>query len=359
MLKSIYFIEATQLDNLIVALANDYTVFSPAIRDSKSKEPNYYQVRFNKDSHFVFNAYRVIEPLKSFFTHPLEKVAGYFAPAYKPTLNEKTVIFGIKACDLAGHRVQDYIFLEGPEVDQLYSLRRQNTILISGDCTGFKDVCHCLAWDILPHPTDGFDLNLSPLNDGYLVEVGSKKGEDLISGFSAYFHPAKDTQIAARRIKRQNLIEQLKKHLIPQGLVPRDSVQDLVRRGYDLETWNNFMLTCVECGGCNFICDTCHCFLLSDQRGDPEHSKSRSWDSCLYANYARVAGGANPLKTRIHRLRFRFTKKFDFFVDNLKMPACCGCGRCIEVCPGKIDIREVLKDLAAKLKQQKKDAANA
>jgi len=41
------------------------------------------------------------------------------------------------------------------------------------------------------------------------------------------------------------------------------------------------------------------------------------------------------------------------------MPACCGCGRCIEVCPGKIDIREVLKDLAAKLKQQKKDAANA
>jgi predicted aldo/keto reductase-like oxidoreductase len=43
-------------------------------------------------------------------------------------------------------------------------------------------------------------------------------------------------------------------------------------------------------------------------------------------------------------------KKFDFFVDNLKMPACCGCGRCIEVCPGKIDIREVLKDLAAKTK---------
>jgi len=42
-------------------------------------------------------------------------------------------------------------------------------------------------------------------------------------------------------------------------------------------------------------------------------------------------------------------KKFDFFVDNLGVPACCGCGRCIEVCPGKIDIREVLKDVAKKV----------
>jgi ferredoxin len=109
------------------------------------------------------------------------------------------------------------------------------------------------------------------------------------------------------------------------------------------------MATCVECGGCNFICDTCHCFLLSDKGDAKENKKLRTWDSCQYANYARVAGGANPLKLRAQRLRFRFTKKFDFFVDNLGMPACCGCGRCIEVCPGKIDIREVLKDLAKRL----------
>jgi ferredoxin len=111
------------------------------------------------------------------------------------------------------------------------------------------------------------------------------------------------------------------------------------------------MRTCVECGGCNLICDTCHCFLLADRPPQPGQSdataqKIRVWDSCLYANYARVAGGANPLKHRAQRLRNRFAKKFDFFVDVLKMPACCGCGRCIEVCPGKIDIREVLKSLA-------------
>jgi formate hydrogenlyase subunit 6/NADH:ubiquinone oxidoreductase subunit I len=109
------------------------------------------------------------------------------------------------------------------------------------------------------------------------------------------------------------------------------------------------MLTCVECGGCNFICDTCHCFLLTDKKEGHINKRLKLWDACLYANYARVAGGANPLKRRAQRLRFRFTKKFDFFVDNLGMPACCGCGRCIEVCPGKIDIREILKDLGSKL----------
>ena len=38
-------------------------------------------------------------------------------------------------------------------------------------------------------------------------------------------------------------------------------------------------------------------------------------------------------------------KKFDFFIDNIGHQACCGCGRCIDVCPGKIDIRYILRKL--------------
>jgi ferredoxin len=181
--------------------------------------------------------------------------------------------------------------------------------------------------------------------------VGSKKGEDFIQQYQEYFVFAKETQIAARKIKRENFIECLKKHLLPQQLVSKDSVQRLMRQGYNLDTWQNFMLPCVECGGCNLICDTCHCFLLADKKEGSINRKLRLWDSCLYANYARVAGGANPLRTRAQRLRNRFMKKFDFFIDNLGIPACCGCGRCIEVCPGKIDIREVLKDVAKKVNE--------
>jgi Fe-S oxidoreductase len=93
---------------------------------------------------------------------------------------------------------------------------------------------------------------------------------------------------------------------------------------------------------------------LADREEGHKNAKFRVWDACQYANFSRVAGGANPLKTRAQRLRNRFMKKFDFFIDNLGIPACCGCGRCIEVCPGKIDIREVLKDLKLKAAVNKK-----
>jgi len=347
---NIYYISAAELSDFLNRLQKNYRVFSPVVKDPQAEVLDYYYQKFSQDKPFIYNAYRNVEPLKSFFTYPYEDVASYFTPDKDITaLAGKSVVIGVKSCDIAGHKVQDFVYLEGVEVDSLYRLKRENTIIISGDCTDFKQVCHCLAWDIMPHPTEGFDLNLSPLNDGYLLEVGSKKGEGLIREQEVDFSPAKDTQVSARRTKRGLLIERLKKHLLPQNLVTKESVQRLVRQGYNLDTWREFMLTCVECGGCNLACDTCHCFLLSDSKDDTGNKKMKSWDSCLYANYARVAGGANPLKLRSQRLRFRFTKKFDFFVENLKMPACCGCGRCIEVCPGKIDIREVLKDLAKRL----------
>lgn len=363
---NIYYSQETQLHEFISRLKDKFNVFSPvAIPQNFSGQTDYSYKKLDQAKAFVFNPYRAVEPLKVFFLHPAEKIAGYFnsvdtgnkslphSPEEKTTDLGKTVIFGIKSCDLAAHKIQDFVFLEGVEVDSSYRIKRENTILISGDCGDFKDVCHCLSWDILPYPTSGFDLNLSPLNDGYVVEAGSNQGEKLIGEYKEYFSPAKDVQISGRQAKRQTLIERLKRHLLPKNLVHKDKAQRLVKDGYNLDTWQQFMLTCVECGGCNFICGTCHCFLLADksqnQTGTDPNARLRLWDACLYANYARAAGGANPLKLRAQRLRFRYTKKFDFFVDNLGVPACCGCGRCIETCPGKIDIREVLKDINKKL----------
>ena len=340
-MQNIYYISTEELNKFAEELRKSYRVFAPVEKPANfTNEPDYSFQLLDESQDILFNPYRAVEPLKSFFTYPKEKASTYFT---KEDLSEgfkETVIFGVKACDIAGHKIQDYVFLEGVEVDALYRLKRENTIIISGDCIDIKQVCHCLAWEILPHPVWGFDLNLSPLNEGFVAEVGSKKGEELVLKFKKYFLPAKDVQIAGRSAKRESLIERLKRHLLPQNLVKKENVQKLVRDGHNLDTWQKFMLTCVECGGCNFICDTCHCFLLSDNKEKQDNVKIRTWDACLYANYARVAGGANPLKLRAQRLRFRFTKKFDFFIDNLGIPACCGCGRCIEVCPGKIDLRE-------------------
>jgi len=355
-MNNVYYITEKDFQDFIDRLTNDAEVFFPFEKSpGPRKEKDYFYQKISPGACLKFNPYRTIEPLRTFFVSAYDKLAHYFTDKKEVLVDpkKKTIIFGVKSCDLVEQKVQDFVFLEGVDVDTAYKIKRENTILVSGDCTDFKEVCHCLAWEVLPYPQDGFDLNISPLNDGFLVEVGSVKGQGLVDAYKGLFSIAKDTQIAARKAKRDGLIDRLKRHLLPQNLVKYTDVQRLVKEGYNLDTWKQFMQTCVECGGCNFACGTCHCFLLADRKEDKLNSKVRLWDSCLYANFARVAGGANPLKLRAQRLRNRFLKKFDFFVDNMGKPACCGCGRCIEVCPGKIDIREVLKDLEKKLSCKK------
>ncbi len=344
-----FFLEHSNIKAWIEALIERYSVFSPVEIESEEGEEQVYSYdKLAEPSDFSLTPYRPVEPLKSFFTPYLERVADYFQTDSVAVEEGVAVVFGIKACDLAAHEVQDYVYLQGVEEDPLYRVRTDNIIKVSGDCTGFKEVCHCLAMGGKPHPEadSGFDLNLSPVEgEGLIVEAGSARGEELIGENSELFTPASDEMVARRDKSRAEVIEKLNAHLEPQELASYEELQSLVKEGMDSETWDKFALTCVECGGCNFICDTCHCFLLSDKQTDGGNRKMRLWDSCQYKNFATVAGGANPMKNRSERLRNRFLKKFDFFVDNMGSPACCGCGRCIEVCPGEIDIREVLKDL--------------
>ena len=340
-MSEIYYSQAAQWEDFLSELKKSFRIYLP-----EAKDDNYLYQQYTDSVKFCFNPYRPVQPIKSFLTYSKEKVAYSSSSSLSDQEVIPTVVVGLKNCDLHSLKVQDFVFKEGIEVDPLYNARRENTILISGDCTGFKEVCFCLALDVLPYPEQGFDLNLSPQTDGFLIEVGSNRGERLIEKHQRYFLKAKESQISARDSKRKKLIGELSMKINQHNLPQKDTLQNIVKKGYNSETWQNFSVTCVECGACNFICCTCHCFLLSDIKIKNKYPRMRVWDSCQYANFARVAGGANPLKRRSQRLRNRFVKKFDFFIDNLGMPACEGCGRCIEACPAKIDIREVLKELA-------------
>ncbi len=102
----------------------------------------------------------------------------------------------------------------------------------------------------------------------------------------------------------------------------------------------------MECGLCTHICPSCHCYLLYDEKGKASSfERSRMWDTCQYRGFARVAGGANPRVSRAQRLRHRYLHKLDYFKDISGLYMCTGCGRCVEGCLGKIDMREVLKKL--------------
>jgi ferredoxin len=117
-----------------------------------------------------------------------------------------------------------------------------------------------------------------------------------------------------------------------------------VEGSLETDLWADFAADCVECGACNFICCTCHCFLLAEGLDTGRRpARTKQWDACLFANFARTGDGGNPRPSRAERLRNRFDKKFSFFPQVLGRYACDGCGRCTEACIGKIDIRDVLK----------------
>jgi formate hydrogenlyase subunit 6/NADH:ubiquinone oxidoreductase subunit I len=117
-----------------------------------------------------------------------------------------------------------------------------------------------------------------------------------------------------------------------------------IEGSFESDLWKDFAKDCVECGACNFICCTCHCFLLADGvDADGRPARTKLWDACLYKGFARTAGGGNPRPLRAERLRNRFDKKFSFFPQVLGRYACDGCGRCTEACIANIDIRDVLR----------------
>ena len=335
-----YFLDKQKFYVFLLNLSSKYDIFLP-----EAKEADYNYVNFTKDYKDVrFNKYRSIEPPKTFFTSAKEKLFSYFSQDSTPVERPKAIV-GFKNCDLTSLRIQDYVYEEGVQVDEGYKKRREDALIIASDCTGYKDVCFCLAVDITPYPTAGFDLNMSQVQDGYLFEIGSIKGEKVIEENSDLFSSIVEgaQPLVEKEETRRKMVNDLGGMIKQQDLMPKGSLQEIVKNGLNSDVWKDESIRCVECGACNLICGTCHCFLLAESG---KNSRERLWDSCQYINFSRVAGGANPLISRPMRLRNRFIKKFDFFPENLDMYACTGCGRCIEGCPAEIDIRKVLKMLS-------------
>ncbi|MDD5422879.1 MAG: 4Fe-4S dicluster domain-containing protein [Candidatus Omnitrophota bacterium] len=285
---------------------------------------------------------RQSQPLKSFLNPPRESMSGAKKSDTRPV-----IIAGVKGCDLSSLILQDYVFLQGDYVDPFYSDYRNRTILIGNDCTYAKETCFCLAMEGAPYPTKYFDISLSVIDDHFVAEVASGKGVSLVNDFKMFFRPAGGDAAGSREAARNKVSSQVRDFIDKRGTKNTSEINGAVKKNYNLTAlWQDFASTCVECGACNLVCPTCHCFLLFDEGSESCGAKrTRIWDACLYKTFARVAGNANPRKQLYERLRNRFEKKFDFFPQVLDYFACTGCGRCIEACPGDIDLREVLKGL--------------
>ncbi len=289
--------------------------------------------------------YCSIDPVKIFFSPVKETVTDNEEEGVS---SKKRVIIGLKSCDLAAISILDRVFLSEDLIDPFYKEKRENTILISSDCLDAKESCFCTEVGGSPFPEQNFDLNLTLLLDNeFLVEVGSEKGKVLIEANKTLFSEAKEEAVQKREEKRKGMKAKVKERNEVFSHRVVESFQDIIKVKDDSILWKELSEDCVECGACTNICPTCHCFLLIDSIQKEKFFKDKTWDSCQFNGFSRMAGGADPHDELWKRFRNRYLCKYSYKPENFGFLACTGCGRCIDACQGKIDKREVLNKVTS------------
>jgi len=332
--------------------------------------------------HYVFNRYdpsaevpvefnniRACMPVKEFL-FPLRELAAVFPEPVEPEEIKPFAVFGLKDCDLRSLECLDQVFLENDFEDPFYVARREKMFIISSDCFEPGESCFCSVLDGKPYPDRGFDLNVAlvsakasagagQITEGYVIEIGSKKGKEFVEKHSELFTEPSDESIAERDRIRAETTKQLEQNNAE--LKFDTPIRDMMTETYDSDVYDMEAETCVECQACTRVCPTCHCFYLYDTKQGPRSAgtkqdyfaKMKMWDSCMRMAYAQVAGGANPRKILGDRLKHRLMHKFVYFLDRYGLQMCIGCGRCVDAEAGNVDIRAVLKRLNEELKGRK------
>ncbi len=244
------------------------------------------------------------------------------------------VIFGMHPCDLHAVRILDDCLFDG-EADSAYRAKREATVLIGVDCIPDE---HCFCTSLgTDRVADGFDLFLHRYEERYLVQVGSVRGAQLL---------ARHAPTVAARAGEPPLPLQAK-HRDKRLRFPAEALAPTMERAYEHPVWHEIGERCLGCGACTLLCPSCYCFNLSDRldlslsRGE----RVRTWDSCQFDQFTRVAGRDDFRSHQADRQRHRFFRKYKYLWDQYRRTACVGCGRCSRECLADIRPVQVLNRL--------------
>ncbi|HXI09216.1 MAG TPA: 4Fe-4S dicluster domain-containing protein, partial [Thermodesulfobacteriota bacterium] len=238
-----------------------------------------------------------------------------------------------------GMNLMDRVFSYGTP-DPNYLEKRKRTVIIGTGC--FPDeYCFCSSVGTMDVDS-GFDLFLYPVKSGFVVRVGTKRGEKLLKEFTK-------TRAVSAKLFKELLVEREKKASSFKTTLeaPPEELPGIYSRSNDSPVWDKIGAICTGCGSCNNVCPTCYCFDVKDEVSPDltTGERVRVWDGCTFEEFALVAGGHNFRKTRASRLKHRFNRKFRYLSGRFSALFCVGCGRCSRTCLVKINIAEVTNEL--------------
>ncbi|MFA9460217.1 4Fe-4S dicluster domain-containing protein [Thiohalorhabdus sp. Cl-TMA] len=250
---------------------------------------------------------------------------------------EPLAVIGVRACDLAGLAIQDRHFLEG-EPDPHYQARRERLFLVAVNCTHPADTCFCASTGDGPRAEYGFDLALSELDEGFLVEGGSEAGRTVLEAL-----PTESAEAAQNRCANAEIEAAARAQV--RGL-PSRNLRDFLFERQTHPRWEEVAERCLSCGNCTNVCPTCFCHSLEtvpDLEGRVS-DRVRQWDSCFTSGHSYIHGIV-VRATTTNRYRQWLTHKLGGWHDQFGRSGCVGCGRCITWCPTGIDITEEIAAL--------------
>jgi ferredoxin len=293
--------------------------------------------KYSSDSalELIYDNFRL--PLKREFFSQCEMIASWDEKGMREEKSKQSnrVIFGVKPCDARSLKQLEKVFTDDKFTDPYFEQRRRNTLLISLACSSPAETCFCSSTAGGPADTAGSDILVFALEKVLLLRSVTGKGESFLTKNGPLFRDATSTEI--EEAKKQEAAAEEKMSTFHVSAVPEKLRGELAP-----EFWDSVAQTCLSCGACAFLCPTCHCFDLHDEKRGNEGVRVRVHDTCMYDSFVKEASGHNPRSSAGLRMKQRIMHKFSYTPENYGEIFCVGCGRCVNSCPSGIDIRETI-----------------
>jgi ferredoxin len=322
-------LKKSQLLSFITGLMEQQAVFAPV----KKGDFTHFQQLKQADELDLESAHNTRYPPKALFQPQSEPLFEFRDGKFVSLLGEiqPRVIFGIRPCDVHALQLLDTVFNAEGAQDPYWLAKREKTTIITIGCKQPCSTCFCTSVGGSPFDCRGSDLLLTDMGDYYAVEVVTDRGNALVQSMpvaaGSQANDVKDVQTKAEA--------SLPKAFDPTGI--RDKLYQLFSSDY----WEKMQQSCLGCGVCTYLCPTCFCFDIVDEK--QRSQRVRNWDTCMFRVYTQEASGHNPRPTKLERTRQRIMHKYAYWLDNINEIGCTGCGRCVRYCPVNLDIRWMIQ----------------